>query len=81
MFFSLEVQSPLLLDTGMNDKKHVCGGDMEVQLGAALARAGSVQVQEVWLHLLQTAVFENHACGIAMEFLQRGGEKATKHKV
>lgn len=43
MFFSLEVQSPLLLDTGTNDKKHVRGGDMEVQLGAALARAGSAR--------------------------------------
>lgn len=39
------------------------------------------EVQEVWLNLLQTAVFGNHAYGIAMKFLQRGGKKAAKNNV
>lgn len=81
MFFSLEVQSPLLLNPGMNDKKHIRGGDVKCSSDQLWPVAGSAQVQEVLQNLLHTAVFENHAYGIAMKLLQRGEKEAMKSSI
>lgn len=80
MFFSLEVLSPVLLDPGMKDKKHICGGDAKCSSDQLWPVAGGAQVQ-VLQNLLQIAVFEDHAYGIAVKLLQRGEKEAPKNRV